>query len=343
MNSLLLRRYDEEGYTLVFNQKTGFFARVEDKNSTEPVYSIHGPELLDISITNYCDRQCDFCYRGSSKMGTAMPFDDYEMILGQAKDCGVLQIALGGGNPNQHIEFERIVRTTREDYNIVPSYTTNGDGLTKNIINISKRFCGAIAISFYTPENEFYDGLNKLIDAGIKTNIHFLLSAHTIKTAIKLLTCDVHKLSGINALIFLLYKPAGRANASGIIRMSQDVEGFFSLIGSSKLRVGFDSCCMPGIVTQLNYNPVTVESCEAGCFSAFISEGLKFYPCSFMENQIDGIDLKKFSMVDAWQKSPAFMRMRDKTISQECMTCDHFSACKGGCTIFKEINLCNNQ
>lgn len=341
MNSLLLKRYDEEKYTVIFNQNTGFFARVEDDNLSEPTYSAHGPELLDVSITNYCERNCFFCYRASSKAGKEMPFVDYEYILRQAKDCGVLQIALGGGNPNQHSSFEEIIEVTREKYNIVPSYTTNGDGLTEKILAASKKYCGAVAISFYAPESQFYFNLHKLINSGIKTNIHFVLSVNSIESAIRLLTADAKKIAGINALIFLLFKPAGKGSCSDILKMSLEADSFFSLVNNSKIKIGFDSCCVPGIVTHLEYNPVSVEACEAGCFSAFISENLMLYPCSFMERKVKGVDLKLTSIVDAWQNNPIFLNMRNKITSERCKTCPHFLVCRGGCQVFSDINLCN--
>jgi len=340
MNSLLLKRYDEEKYTVFFNQNTGFFVRVEDACIDEPLYSKHGPELLDISITNYCERSCYFCYRESSQTGLAMPLVDYGGVLKQAKDCGVLQVALGGGNPNQHPDFERILALTREEYNIVPSYTTNGDGLTDDILAASRKYCGAVAISYYEPLSLFYVNLKKLIDAGIKTNIHFVLSSNTISDAIEILAYGIQKLSGINAVIFLLYKPTGKGKAYEVLKMSPKVKHFFSLVGASKLKIGFDSCCIPGIVNNLKYNPISVEACEAGCFSAFISENMKFYPCSFMENKVKGINLRRTSILDAWQTEPLFLNMRNKNNDGECKTCQHYSICKGGCPVFDEIKLC---
>ncbi len=341
MSSLLLNRYDKEKYTVVFNQATGFFARVEDEDAIEPIYSAHGPELLDISITNYCERSCYFCYRPLLKTGIEISIVDYEHVLKQAKECGVLQIALGGGNPNQHSDFEGILEITRDKYNIIPSYTTNGDGLNNKVLTVSKKYCGAVAISFYEPEDLFYSNLNKLIDAGIKTNVHFVLASNTFDSAVKILSNNLQKLAGINALIFLLYKPLGKNGSSGILKMSKDVEYFFSLISTAKLKIGFDSCCIPGIVSQLKYNPVSVEACEAGRFSAFISENLMFYPCSFMESKVAGINLRNIAIIDAWQNANIFRSMRSKNSSAKCKACLHFSVCKGGCSVFNEINLCN--
>ena len=54
-----------------------------------------------------------FVTEKSGTNGSHMPLTDYENILQQAKDMDVLQIALGGGNPNQHPEFPEILKLTK--------------------------------------------------------------------------------------------------------------------------------------------------------------------------------------------------------------------------------------
>ena len=67
-----------------------------------------------------------------------MSIRDYDQIMNQVKNLPVNQVALGGGNPNQHPDFCEILRSTREEYGIVPSYTTNGRGLTQDVIESSR-------------------------------------------------------------------------------------------------------------------------------------------------------------------------------------------------------------
>ena len=150
----VIHKYPEEHYLTFFDRKTGYFARIEEKGYPEPNWSPKGPELMDISITDWCDRECDFCYRNANKSGKHMNVEDYEKILVQAQEMDVLQIALGGGNPNQHPAFVEILRLTRDKYGIVPSYTTNGRGLNSNILSASRDYCGAVAVSAYEPYSE---------------------------------------------------------------------------------------------------------------------------------------------------------------------------------------------
>jgi radical SAM protein with 4Fe4S-binding SPASM domain len=343
MGKLVFKRFDAERYTLFFNQESGFFARVEDVGAQEPEYSLHGPEILDVSITSYCQRGCSFCYRDSSYNGFAMSLVDYERVLCQAKECDVLQIALGGGNPNEHKNFRDILRMTRLDYDIVPSYTTNGDGLTDDVIIASKEYCGAVAISYYEPHGLFFTNLQKLLENNIKTNIHFLLSANSIKSAIDLLSKTDDNLKQVNAIVFLLYKPVGRASKNGILQDLSLVDEFFVQVKNSRFKIGFDSCSIPGIVNYLKYNPTFIEPCEAGRFSAFVSEDLFFYPCSFMEKNYEGINLRHSSMREAWREYQLFNFMRSRSCSSICKDCKSVHDCRGGCYIFPEINLCRQN
>ena len=200
---IITQHFEEEHYKVLFNQQTGFFMRCEDEGYPEPVWSKHGPELLDISISNYCEKGCDFCYRSSSRTGKHISLADYNYLLKQATGMGVFQIAIGGGNPNQHPNFIKILETTIEA-GIVPSYTTNGDGLTEEILEATAKYCGAMAVSFY-PSNSFdyYKVLfRKIRDKGIKTNLHVIISNETIDALEKLLSIAPEWLGYINAVVF---------------------------------------------------------------------------------------------------------------------------------------------
>ena len=92
---LVIKKYPAEHYSTLFNKKTGLFVRIEDKGFPEPFWAKSGPELIDISITNYCSKGCIFCYRNSSIQGKHMIFEDYVDVIQQAQNIGVLQVALG--------------------------------------------------------------------------------------------------------------------------------------------------------------------------------------------------------------------------------------------------------
>lgn len=342
----ILRHYIREHYRVLFDRESGLFIRFEEEGYPEPFWSQHGPELLDISITNWCDRCCSFCYRKSNLEGAHMALEDYELIMQQAQEIGVLQVALGGGNPNQHPDFIKILSLTRQKYDIVPSYTTNGRGLSKEVLEASKENCGAVALSAYEPYDEFRRALDLLLRYTIKTNVHFLVTNKTIDRAITWLQNVPHYLNAVNAVIFLNYKPMGREqNYSLLLNRSHNLRGFFKLASAKEypFKIGFDSCSISGIVKYMDVNPMFYEACEAARFSAFVSENLTMLPCSFMCDCKQQPALRDARMVDIWQNSTLFRGMRNKLAHNNCKSCEYTSSCLGGCPLTPDINLCQGQ
>ena len=338
----VIHRYPTEHYLTFFDRKSGFFARVEHNGYPEPFWSPAGPELMDISITNWCDRGCSICYRNSNSLGKHMSLDDYERIMVQAHKMNVLQVALGGGNPNQHPDFINILRLTREKYGIVPSYTTNGRGLAKDILQTSKDYCGAVAVSAYEPYHEMEKAIKLLIKYGVKTNIHFVLTNKSVNYAINWLAHPSTILNEINSVIFLNYKPLGKfQNRSLLLRNSDKIKHFFNLaVRQNRFKIGFDSCLVSGIAKFTKIDPRFFDFCDAGRFSMYISEDLKMFPCSFMAGKYPGASVDKNNILDAWQNGVLFKSIRSRAYDETCLACSEFGICKGGCPIFSEINVC---
>jgi len=340
--NIVTHKYSNQNYSTVFNKSTGFFARIEDIGYPEPFWAMSSPELLDISITNYCERDCGFCYRNSNPKGKHILFEDYKEIIRQAKEIGVLQVALGGGNPNQHPNFIQILKETAIQ-GIVPSYTSNGTGLNHEILKATKEFCGALAISAYSPYESYLETvINEISKYNIKTNIHFLLNTDTIERAILWLKQPPAFFEKINAVIFLNYKPIN-SSKDLLLRKSPLLQAFFEQVENNRthLKIGFDSCSISGIIKYMNVNKIFYESCEAARFSAFISEDFKMYPCSFMINTDNFGDLRTDSIFEIWQNNKSFVAYRNQILNNNCTHCNLNAECKGGCCFMECINLCS--
>ncbi len=348
MNDIVLVDKKESRHFYFFNKNNGLSIRAEYEGEEEPFWSIEGPELIDISITNYCEKECSFCYRNSSVQGKHMSLEDFKSVLEQLIETHTYQIAIGGGNPNQHPNFVEMLRMAREDYGVIPSYTTNGTGLSREVLKASKDYCGAVAVSYYEPIHEFLSALEKLKSSDIKTNIHFLLTSESIPKAINILENSPQYLEGVNAIIFLNYKPVGKNPTSDLLLKNTPLlNDFINKVKNHDMRkykIGFDSCSISGIVENLRFDSRFIESCESGRFSAFISEDMKLYPCSFMDPTTNGINLKEIRLHEAWVNAKEFKDMRSKLNNNACKnkySCE--LQCHGGCPIYEEINLCRQN
>jgi radical SAM protein with 4Fe4S-binding SPASM domain len=207
-------------------------------------------------------------------------------------------------------------------------------------------FCGAVAVSAHPPFHEFKEAVSLLRSYSVKTNLHFVLNAHTLPQAIKWLTEIPVFLRDLNAIIFLAYKPVGRkANDSLVLKSGPTLGLFFKLIESHQFpfKIGFDSCSVSGIVSHTEYDDTLVEPCEAGRFSAFVSEEMRMYPCSFMVQSVEGECLRSTTMKDIWQNSQSFNRVREKLKTNDCGGCHHYENCMGGCPVFDQITMCRED
>lgn len=342
----MIRKYTDSNYVVLFDKSSGAFLRL-GQSEESPFYNVKTPELLDISITNYCERGCSFCYRSSNINGKHMDIKEYTRLVKEAQQLGVLQIALGGGNPNQHPDFIDILRVTRE-HSIIPSYTTNGQGMSEEIYKVTKEYCGALAVSWYPPYIDAFEVIEKCNDNNIKINIHFMLNQNTIKDAISLLHNEA-LLNSVNAVVFLNYKPI-HSSSDLCLKDDENLNEFMNAVKDTKYcKIGFDSC-MISFITKLNgsLKSETIDFCEAARFSAFISEDSIMYPCSFMcDTALVGVDLKNISIQEAWKNSKIFKQTRkalgypglQKNPISKCKYCEHYDFCHGGCQFF-DINMC---
>ena len=348
----ILTKVDEQfGFVSRFNPKNGAYIRsnvyIDGKDSGKDPFMASMPELLDIGIMGSCDHaaQCRVgCYQsGSTVREPNMSFQDYKMLIDQCRGS-VFQVALGGrGDPNKHPEFEQILEYSRKSQ-IVPNYTTSGWMLTDKEIYLTRRYCGAVAVSWY--RQDYTDtAIRRFIEAGCRTNVHFVLSRDSIDEAFELVTSPdkFPVLTGINAVVFLLHKPVGQGSRNAMLSPDDiRVQKLFRKTATRlPFKIGFDSCTVPALLTKTRVNPVMLDSCEGARFSAYISAGLEMTPCSFDRISQYSVDLRSCSIRDAWN-SQAFERFRKpfRTACPDCRTREH---CMGGCPLMPDIVLCNDE
>jgi radical SAM protein with 4Fe4S-binding SPASM domain len=309
------------------------------------------PELLDIGIMGHCEhgksglclKSGVQCYQDGQGIDEPnMPLDQFKRLIDECKGR-TFQIALGGrGDPDMHEDIGEILKYAYEN-NVVPNFTTSGYGLDEELLPIIKKYCGAVAVSWY--RNEYTTrALNKLIANGIRTNVHFVLSNRSIDEAIEMMR-DKKYPAGINRIIFLLHKPVGLGSEDNVLSFHDPrVSTFFALFDDKETadKSGFDSCSVPALLNFTSkINPMCIEACEAGRFSAYVSPDNKLFPCSFEKDPTFGIPLNSTGIEAAWN-SPTFDRFRSRQIGK-CVSCPKYSSCYAGCPVVPQITLCNSE
>lgn len=338
------------------NMESGFYIRTgvvdeEGEDTDVDPFMTSYPELIDVGIMHSCEHGRNGlclqagvqCYQdGLNKSGPNMLLDDFKSIVDQSKGK-VFQIALGGrGDPNKHENFKEICEYCKEN-GIVPNYTTSGLNLTDYEVLTTKEFCGAVAVSWYRNEHTT-NAINSFVEAGCKTNIHYVLGNNTIDEAINLIKTNGFP-KGVNAVIFLMHKPVGLGTQKNVLKYDDPrVKEFFSLTDNVKLhhKVGFDSCSIPAIVSfTQNISEASVDTCEGGRWSCYCTADMKLLPCSFDQDLKWAVDLKTHTIQEAWD-GEAFTDFRSK-LHDSCPSCPKREMCMGGCPIKREIVLCESE
>lgn len=141
-----VRSYPDKNYWAVFSEGTTVRFTFDD---SKPILDLDYPEFYDFKITNFCGGKCPWCYMSSSHAEEHYPdivkkFEKFftPMSMNQRP----FQIAFGGGNPNEHPEFCRLMEVSC-NLGILPNYTTNGMGVTEEVTRATWNYCGGVAMS----------------------------------------------------------------------------------------------------------------------------------------------------------------------------------------------------
>lgn len=380
--SLNISLYEDPEYHFreFFDKETGLWITGDCEDGNIP-FRRSFPSLLDIGIMGHCPngkagicaKAGIQCYQNApNSTRDNMKLEDFKTIIDQCKGK-TFQVALGGaGDPNLHENFKEIVEYCK-DNGIVPNYTTSGFNLTNEQVEISKQ-CGAVAVSQYSrleigqmPSYQVLEdgsriptemmqvfsetnpqtniAIQKFLDAGITTNIHYVLGKNTIKEAIIRLKNNLFP-DGINAIVFLLHKPVGLGQESNMLHYDDpEVKEFFELIDNEKFpfKIGFDACSVPGIINfTKNIDSRSTETCEGSRTSAYIDAQMNMMPCSFgNQDKSYYVSLYDHTIKEAWE-SEVFNNFRNH-LFKACPNCENRVNCYGGCPIISNIVLCNRQ
>ncbi len=325
-------------YNYTFNKETGFFARWGKAINDDPLFSPFGCEILDIEVgVGECLGNCDFCYKcnGSNLPTTNMTLNTFKKTLQKIPKV-LTQIAFGITDIYTNPDFFEIMKHSRKQ-GIIPNYTCHGLDIDRNAIELTAKYCGAVAVSLLDKDLTF-KAIDEFTSAGMnQVNIHFMLSKETYDDALKLAEelKEDDRTKKLNAVVFLQYKSKGEQ--PDLYSPVKEAEKYSKLINSynqHKINIGFDSCSAPvylqgARLNELNKHNRTksekeinnklkslatfVEPCESGLFSLYCNVDGLFYPCSFVEEEKgweEGLKLKEDFLKDIWYH-PRMTEWRD--------------------------------
>ena len=146
-------------------------------------------ELLSIDLSNYCSKQCSFCYNHSRKEGNTVWLTSE--VIDFASDCishGVKAVSLGGGEP---FEYDGVFHVIDALYpKCYLSVTSNGLPLEKKLIweMLKRHKPDKIHLTIHNPDNEaevdrVERQVQRIASIGIKPGVNLLVGADKVVLA----------------------------------------------------------------------------------------------------------------------------------------------------------------
>lgn len=300
-------------YNYNFVKTDGYFERWGAKKEDDPLYSPVGPEIADIEISTVCNgldnKPCKFCYKSNTGKGHNMTLETFKKVFHNLPRT-LTQIAFGIGDIDANPDMWSIFDYCRTN-DVIPNVTINGARLTPVILDRLANTCGAIAVSRYENTDYCYNAVKELTDRGMKqVNIHQLLAVETYDKCIQAIDdiSNDSRLEKLNAIVFLALKPKGRGKTLTPFNDSKKYKELIEYAFGKGVNIGFDSCSAPMFLEAMKDSPdyekyeMLAEPCESYLFSIYVNEKGTSFPCSFLEDESEGINLtqENLELEDYW-------------------------------------------
>ena len=144
-------------------------------------------EMLSIDLSNFCTKQCPFCYNHSDKKGNVLW--NLKEIITLAKDCvshGVKAVSLGGGEPFEYDGIFQIIDSLQPI--VYLSVTTNGLPLLDDDVRqaLLEHKPDKIHITIHNPDNDkevqrVFKQIKNLSETGITIGVNLLVASDKLE------------------------------------------------------------------------------------------------------------------------------------------------------------------
>lgn len=110
-NARVYARKDSSGIWVLSSKNNGvFLLRFDDK----PMEPLQIPYLVDLNVTEWCNYNCSFCYRGCTEKGKTVDPDLCSKIIANLTRSGVAELVLGSGNTAHLFRDDKEYRSLRD-------------------------------------------------------------------------------------------------------------------------------------------------------------------------------------------------------------------------------------
>jgi len=244
------------------------------------------PETLDISITDWCNFGCSYCYQSSEQKLRHAPKTHVIDVLKQFTHVPY-QVAIGGGEPTAHPDFPWILYSARE-MGAVPNFTTAGHIWRDEVLEAANAACGGVSLTYHAFKGlDYFKETYKRWRNALRRpqlNVHIIADRDVANSLGDLARLEPE--TGKLSVILLAYYPdVGRSTLANIMPKSVFNEKLPSAIrrfldGGHKL--AFSEGLLPYFLSRPDLGVDTRFASRAeGLFSAYVDPMGDIYASSF--------------------------------------------------------------
>ncbi len=194
------RALELDGEVLLFDRDTGTNVLIDNEQTRG--LTRQAPRMLQVAVTNACDKDCSFCYR-PMEAKNRWSFDDVVELARVCDRWGVLEIAFGGGEPTLFPRFAELLETIWKQTGMCPSFTTHGKRLTPELLRALRGHYGQLQVSVYD-EDDTAGIVELLIAERARFGLNYLVTPKRVRS----IEADVMMwvARGVRDILFLSYK-----------------------------------------------------------------------------------------------------------------------------------------
>lgn len=146
-------------------------------------------DRISIDLSNYCSKQCDFCYNHSTKDGNILwTVEELIPFILDLHKHGIDAVSFGGGEPFEYVGIFELISSLMSEMYV--SVTSNGLPLEKEEV-FSKLFQNKpdkVHLTIHHPENKaeverVINMVKRIAAEGIKSGVNLLVSDFNLTEA----------------------------------------------------------------------------------------------------------------------------------------------------------------
>jgi len=316
---------------------------------------VKAPNRMDLSLTYECDNKCSHCYlpENADSKGR-LSTEEWKTIIDKLWKIGIPQIVFTGGECTMRKDLIELISHSKQfATGVISNGTLINTKMAKDFIEAELDWI-QITLETYKENvhdkmqgrknafNETVKGIKNCVEAGLQVSINATLTKRNYRDLKGLI--DFAKQLGVGIVSTNAIISTGRG------KEKKSTDGLPEEILEEILKEGKEYAEKSGIIFNWflpscykQLNPIELgfgqRCCSACQINMMIEPNGDVIPCQSWTHEKLG-NILEDSWESIWNSKIAKKIRNNEYADEECMKCEFFNMCKGGCPLDEENRMC---